>query len=214
MKGVSADASRPLSFMDVWDSMCRTIMSAGHGRGAMMAVLRCDHPDIEAFVAAKREPGRLRNFNLSVLITDAFMAAVDNVTDWPLMFEGRVHGTIKARDLWDKIIRATCDYAEPGVLFIDRINARDPQAYCETIHSTNPCAEQPLPPYGACLLGSINRAALVQDAFTPQARIDGNELASLTTTAVRMLDNAIDPLASRSKHSGKRHSPSVESGSA
>ena len=192
VKGVSADASGPLSFMDVWDSMCRTIMSAGARRGAMMATLRCDHPDIEAFIAAKREPGRLRNFNLSVLVTDAFMQAVAADADWPLLFEGTTFRTLKARALWDGIMRATYDYAEPGVLFIDRINARNNLRYVETIRSTNPCAEQPLPPYGACLLGSVNLSRLVRDPFTPAARIDEAELDGLVRIAVRMLDNTID----------------------
>ncbi|MEI7710536.1 MAG: adenosylcobalamin-dependent ribonucleoside-diphosphate reductase [Rhodospirillales bacterium] len=192
VKGVGADASGPLSFMDVWDSMCRTIMSAGARRGAMMATLRCDHPDIEAFIAAKREPGRLRNFNLSVLVTDAFMTAVDADTDWPLMFGGKTYRTLRARALFDSITRATYDYAEPGVIFIDRINARNNLAYCETIHATNPCGEQPLPPYGACLLGSINMARLVRAPFTPQARIDPVELADLVAVAIRMMDNTID----------------------
>ena len=192
VRGVSADASGPLSFMDVWDSMCRTIMSAGSRRGAMMATMRCDHPDIEAFIAAKREPGRLRNFNLSVLVTDAFMAAVDADADWPLVFAGQTYRTIKAQALWDSIMRATYDYAEPGVLFIDRINARNNLYYCEAIHSTNPCAEQPLPPYGACLLGSVNLARLVRDPFTPAAHLDEAALAELVGTAVRMMDNTID----------------------
>ena len=192
VRGVAADASGPLSFMDVWDSMCRTIMSAGARRGAMMATMRCDHPDIEAFIAAKREPGRLRNFNLSVLVTDAFMAAVDADAEWPLMFGGATYRTMPARALWDSITRATYDYAEPGVLFIDRINARNNLYYCESIRSTNPCAEQPLPPYGACLLGSINLARLVRDPFTPQARLDMQELDGLVATAVRMMDNTIE----------------------
>jgi ribonucleoside-diphosphate reductase alpha chain len=192
VKGVGADASGPLSFMDVWDAMCRTIMSAGARRGAMMATMRCDHPDIEDFIAAKRQAGRLRNFNLSVLATDPFMAAVDADADWPLMFGGRTYKTLRARDLFDSITRATYDYAEPGVIFIDRINARNNLAYCETIHSTNPCGEQPLPPYGACLLGSINLARLVRSPFTPAAHLDGAELTQLVGTAVRMLDNTID----------------------
>jgi ribonucleoside-diphosphate reductase alpha chain len=192
VKGVGADASGPLSFMDVWDAMCRTIMSAGARRGAMMATMRCDHPDIEAFIAAKREPGRLRNFNLSVLVTDAFMQAVDEDAEWHLMFGGRVYSTLRARALWDSITRATYDYAEPGVLFIDRINARNNLAYCETIQSTNPCAEQPLPPYGACLLGSVNLARLVRSPFTETAHIDEAELADLVSVAVRMMDNTID----------------------
>jgi ribonucleoside-diphosphate reductase alpha chain len=166
VKGVGADASGPVSFMDVWDAMCRTIMSAGSRRGAMMATLRCDHPDIEAFIDAKREPGRLRNFNLSVLVTDPFMAAVGADASWPLVFDGRTIRTVRARDLWDRIMRATYDYAEPGVIFIDRINAANNLAYCETIAATNPCGEQPLPPYGACLLGSINLPTLVTGAFT------------------------------------------------
>ena len=192
VRGVAADASGPLSFMDVWDSMCRTIMSAGARRGAMMATMRCDHPDIEAFIAAKREPGRLRNFNLSVLVTDAFMAAVDADAEWPLVFGGTTYRTMQARALWDSITRATYDYAEPGVLFIDRINARNNLHYCESIRSTNPCAEQPLPPYGACLLGSINLARLVRDPFTPQARLDMQALDGLVATAVRMMDNTIE----------------------
>jgi ribonucleoside-diphosphate reductase alpha chain len=192
VKGVSADASGPLSFMDVWDAMCRTIMSAGARRGAMMATMRCDHPDIEAFIAAKREPGRLRNFNLSVLVTDPFMAAVEADGDWPLVFGGVTYRTLRARALWDSIMRATYDYAEPGVLFIDRINNRNNLYYCETIHSTNPCAEQPLPPYGACLLGSINLASLVREPFTPEAHVDEAALEELVAVAVRMMDNTID----------------------
>ena len=192
VRGVGADASGPLSFMDVWNAMCRTIMSAGARRGAMMATLRCDHPDIEAFIAAKREPGRLRNFNLSVLVSDAFMAAVEGDEDWPLVFAGQVFRTVRAKALWDSITRATYDCAEPGVIFIDRINARNNLAYCETITATNPCGEEPLPPYGACLLGSINLAPLVRQPFTPQARINEDELAGLVGIAVRMMDNTID----------------------
>ena len=139
VKGVGADASGPLSFMDVWDAMCRTIMSAGSRRGAMMATLRCDHPDIEAFIDAKREPGRLRMFNLSVLVTDAFMQAVREDAPWPLVFAGTTYRVVQARDLWDRIMRATYDYAEPGVIFIDRINRLNNLHYCETIQSTNPC---------------------------------------------------------------------------
>ena len=179
--------------MDVWDAMCRTIMSAGARRGAMMATMRCDHPDIEDFIAAKREPGRLRNFNLSVLVTDAFMAAVEADADWPLVFGGRIYRTVRARALWDSIMRATYDYAEPGVIFIDRINARNNLAYCETIRSTNPCGEQPLPPYGACLLGSINLARLVRDAVHPgRPSRRGASSPTLVAVAVRMMDNTID----------------------
>ncbi|MFO7757292.1 MAG: adenosylcobalamin-dependent ribonucleoside-diphosphate reductase [Roseovarius sp.] len=192
VKGVSADASGPLSFMDVWDAMCRTIMSAGSRRGAMMATMRCDHPDIEAFIAAKSDPARLRMFNLSVLVTDAFMAAVKADGPWELTFDGRVYHTLPARDLWNRIMQATYDYAEPGVIFIDRINAANNLAYCETIAATNPCGEQPLPPYGACLLGSINLARLVRDPFEADAQVDEQELARLVTTAVRMMDNVVD----------------------
>ena len=162
VKSIGADASGPVSFMDVWDAMCRTIMSAGQRRGAMMATLRCDHPDIEAFIAAKADPQRLRNFNLSVLVTDAFMDAVRRNASWDLVFDGKVYKTVDARALWDRIMRATYDYAEPGVIFIDRVNAANNLSYCETISATNPCGEQPLPPYGACLLGSINLARLVE----------------------------------------------------
>ena len=192
VRGVGADASGPLSFMDVWDAMCRTIMSAGARRGAMMATMRCDHPDIEDFIAAKRQAGRLRNFNLSVLATDPFMAAVQADLDWPLVFGGRTYKTLRARALFDSITRATYDYAEPGVIFIDRINARNNLHYCETIHSTNPCGEQPLPPYGACLLGSINLARLVRAPFTPDAHLDLSELVELVGIAIRMMDNTID----------------------
>ncbi len=192
VKGVGADASGPLSFMEVWDAMCRTIMSAGYRRGAMMATMRCDHPDIEDFISAKREPGRLTMFNLSVLVTDAFMEAVKNGSPWQLAFDGVTYRTVAARDLWDEIMRATYGWAEPGVIFIDRINRRNNLYYCETINATNPCGEQPLPPYGACLLGSINLARLVREPFTDAACLDLDELERLVGTAVRMLDNAID----------------------
>ncbi len=192
VRGVGADASGPLTFMDVWDSMCKTIMSAGHRRGAMMATLRCDHPDIEAFVEAKQTAGRLRMFNLSVLVTDAFMDALDHDAGWDLVFDGVSYRTVRARDLWDRIMRATYAAAEPGVIFIDRINQQNPLAYCETIAATNPCGEQPLPPYGACLLGSINLARLVLEPFTEDARLDLEALEALVPTAVRMMDNAVD----------------------
>jgi ribonucleoside-diphosphate reductase alpha chain len=190
--GVGADASGPVSFMEVWDAMCRTIMSAGSRRGAMMATLACDHPDIGDFIDAKRTPGRLSNFNLSVLISDAFMQAVADDADWTLQFQGKHYRILKARALWDRIMRSTYDYAEPGVIFIDRINEQNNLSYCETICATNPCGEQPLPPYGACLLGSINLARLVRNSFEADAHLNLDALADLTTTAVRMLDNAID----------------------
>ena len=192
VSGVAADASGPLSFMDVWDAMCRTIMSAGSRRGAMMATLRCDHPDIEAFIEAKSDPARLRNFNVSVLVTDPFMEAVKTGASWDLVFDGKVYKTVEAVDLWNRIMRATYDYAEPGVIFIDRINAMNNLAYAETIAATNPCGEQPLPPYGACLLGSVNLARLVSDPFTDGARIDEEALDALVATAIRMMDNTVD----------------------
>ncbi|NDK35486.1 adenosylcobalamin-dependent ribonucleoside-diphosphate reductase [Rhodovulum sulfidophilum] len=192
VKGVAADASGPLSFMDVWDAMCRTIMSAGSRRGAMMATMRCDHPDIEQFITAKQDPARLRNFNLSVLVSDAFMEAVKAGGTWDLQFGGKVYHTLEARDLWNRIMQATYDYAEPGVIFIDRINQMNNLAYCETIAATNPCGEQPLPPYGACLLGSINLARLVANPFEKGAALDEAALEALVATAVRMMDNVVD----------------------
>ncbi len=192
VRGVGADASGPLSFMDVWDAMCRTIMSAGSRRGAMMGTLRCDHPDIEDFVTAKRDPDRLRMFNVSVLVTDAFIQAVREDASWDLVFGGEVYKTIRARDLWQQIMQSTYDQAEPGVIFIDRINQTNNLWYCEDVLSTNPCGEQPLPPYGACLLGSINLARLVKRPFEPDAELDLDGLSDLVPTAVRMLDDAID----------------------
>jgi ribonucleoside-diphosphate reductase alpha chain len=208
VKGVGADASGPLSFMDVWDAMCRTIMSAGYRRGAMMATLRCDHPDIEAFIEAKREPGRLRMFNLSVLVSDALMKAVEENAPWELSFGGTVWKVLPARELWDKIMRATYAYAEPGVIFIDRINRRNNLSYCEMITATNPCGEQPLPPYGACLLGSINLASLIEGPFTTEARLDIDRLRRLVPECVRMMDNVIDislfPLAQQQEEARQK----------
>ena len=201
VRGVGADASGPLSFMDCWDSMCRTVHSAGQRRGAMMGCLRIDHPDIEAFIDAKRDPARLRNFNLSVLVTDAFMTALGGDADWPLVFAGETVRTIRARALWEQLMRATYDAAEPGVIFVDRVNVQNNLAHCETISASNPCGEQMLPPYGACLLGSINLARLVDRPFEKGAVLDEEQLGELTRTAVRMLDNVIDisryPLAAQ-----------------
>ncbi|HWP25861.1 MAG TPA: adenosylcobalamin-dependent ribonucleoside-diphosphate reductase [Xanthobacteraceae bacterium] len=208
-------ASGPVSFMHIWDAMCGTVLSTGARRGAMMATLRCDHPDIEEFVAAKRQPGQLRRFNLSVLATDAFITAVRNDSEWPLVFpshafdaEGEVvqrewSGTagpvscrilrrMPARRLWEQILRAAYDYAEPGILFIDRINQANNLRYRERISATNPCGEIPLPPYGACNLGSLNLTSFVLSPFTPEARIDNDRLADTAMCAVRMLDNVID----------------------
>ena len=210
-----AIASGPVSFMDVWDAMCATIQSTGSRRGAMMATLRCDHPDIEAFIDAKRNAGRLRHFNLSVQVTDAFMRAVEQDAAWPLVFPAsrldgdgetllcawpgeasvvpcRVVRRISARALWDRLLHASYDSSEPGVLFIDRINRLNNLRYCERITATNPCGEVPLPPYGACDLGAINLTRLIRDPFTPQARLDTDRLAAIAATAVRLLDNVID----------------------
>jgi ribonucleoside-diphosphate reductase alpha chain len=214
-KGAGGVASGPVSFMQVWDAMCGTILSTGARRGAMMATLRCDHPDIEEFVTAKQRPGQLRRFNLSVQVTDAFMAAVRSNADWPLVFpaatfEGdgqtvmrewpgadaavacRVVRHIPARDLWELILRGTYDYAEPGVLFIDRINRLNNLWYREHISATNPCGEIPLPPYGACDLGSLNLTRFVSSPFTKQARVDHARLREAAGIAVRVLDNVID----------------------
>ena len=190
--GVAADASGPLSFMDVWDAMCRTIMSAGSRRGAMMATMRCDHPDVLDFITAKADAARLRMFNMSVLITDDFMEAVKADGPWELKFGGKVYHTMDARDLWNQIMQGTYDVAEPGVIFIDRINAANNLNYCEDIAATNPCGEQPLPPYGACLLGSINMARLVKDPFDAAASLDAEAMQELVAVAVRMMDNVVD----------------------
>jgi ribonucleoside-diphosphate reductase alpha chain len=192
VKGVAAEASGPLSFMDCWDSMCRTVHSAGQRRGAMMGCLSIGHPDIEAFIDAKRDPARLRNFNLSVLVPDAFMAALAGDSDWPLVFAGEIARKVRARELWGRLMHATYDVAEPGVIFIDRVNEQNNLAHCETIAASNPCGEQMLPPYGACLLGSINLARLVEHPFEQGAALDEGQLGELTRTAVRMLDNVID----------------------
>lgn len=192
IRGVHATASGPLSYMSVFDATCRTIMSAGQRRGAQMGVLSCTHPDIEKFISAKRDGTSLRMFNLSVAITDAFIRAVKDDDKWELTFNGRVHKTIRARDLWDTIMRSTYDYAEPGFILIDRINENNNLNYCEDIRATNPCGEQPLPPFGACLLGSVNLTRFIRHPFTDDAQIDYDALTSTVTTAVRMLDNTID----------------------
>ncbi|MCG6967754.1 MAG: adenosylcobalamin-dependent ribonucleoside-diphosphate reductase [Chromatiaceae bacterium] len=213
-------ASGPVSFMHIWDAMCGTILSTGARRGAMMATLRCDHPDIETFIAAKQDPNLLRRFNLSVQVTDAFMQAVERDADWPLVFPAhaiggapsggdqqlitqhwpgehgavacRVMRRIRARTLWAQMMRATYDYAEPGVLFVDRINRQNNLWYREHISASNPCGEIPLPPYGACDLGSINLTRFVRAPFTPAANLDHAAIAATVEVAVRMLDNTID----------------------
>jgi ribonucleoside-diphosphate reductase alpha chain len=211
---VGSTASGPVSFMHIWDTMCATLISAGNRRGAMMATLRCDHPDIEAFVDAKRDPDRLRNFNVSVLVSDGFMRAVELDSDWPLVFPVRSAGvdgaiverrwsgahqiepcrvvrTVKARDLWARITRAAYDCAEPGVLFVDRINQLNNLSWCEHISATNPCGEIPLPPYGACDLGSLNLTKFVSQAFSSDAHLDFRSLGDAASLAVRFLDNVI-----------------------
>jgi len=185
-------ASGPVSFMRVWDTTCATLLATGARRGAMMATLRCDHPDIEDFIDAKRDPGALRHFNLSVLVTDAFMQAVQDGAGWPLVFRDHVYRTLPARALWERLCRAAWDSAEPGVLFIDRINAANNLAYCERLTATNPCGEEPLPPYGACNLGSVNLTAFVREPFTRQARLDLDGIGETARSAVRFLDDIID----------------------
>lgn len=186
-------ASGPVSFMHIWDAMCATMLSTGARRGAMMATLRCDHPDIETFVDAKRDSAVLRHFNVSVLVTDAFMAAVADDGDWPLVFPGLAGTrTLKARALWQRILRAAYDTAEPGVLFVDTINRDNTLGSLETLSATNPCGEIPLPPYGACDLGSHKLTAFVTAPFSAAARLDLDALAEATRIAVRFLDDVID----------------------
>lgn len=213
---VGTIASGPVSFMRIWDSMCATLLSTGARRGAMMATLRCDHPDIEDFIAAKADKRELRHFNLSVQVTDEFMKAVQEDADWDLMFpasaldggEGRivhrvwtgstekvpcrVFRTLRAKDLWDHIMRATYEYAEPGVFFVDRSNRLNNLWYREQITATNPCGEIPLQPYGACDLGSLNLTRFIVEPFTPTARLDFQALRETVRTAVRLMDNVID----------------------
>ena len=210
-------ASGPVSFMRVWDAACATVLSTGARRGAMMATLRCDHPDIEAFIDAKRHTDTLQRFNLSVLITDAFMRAVKDDAVWPLVFPGqdtegsepsgsvdriwsggtravacRIWKVVRARELWGRLCESAYDCAEPGVLFIDRINAENNLGYCENLSATNPCGEEPLPPYGACNLGSLNLTAFVREAFTSTAHFDHERILATVRLAVRFLDDVID----------------------
>jgi ribonucleoside-diphosphate reductase alpha chain len=210
-------ASGPVSFLRIWDAMCATILSTGARRGAMMATLRCDHPDIEEFIDAKRKADSLQRFNLSVLVTDAFMQAVKDDADWPLIFPDhelqcsdssrtlkrtwsgsatpvvcRIWKVVRARELWTRLCEGAYDCAEPGVLFIDHINAANNLGYCEILSATNPCAEEPLPPYGACNLGSLNLTAFVKDAFTPAAHFDHEGILETVRLAVRFLDDVLD----------------------
>ena len=227
--GAGAYTSGPMSFMDIYDKMCFTVSSAGGRRGAQMGTFDVSHPDTKDFIRAKREDGRLRQFNLSLLITDGFMQAVADDADWPLVFpvsakeqddvdladpaqvvwrdwptqqgyivrdDGlvacKIYGHARARHLWDMIMVSTYDYAEPGFILIDRVNEMNNNWWCENIRATNPCGEQPLPPYGACLLGSVNLTGFVRDAFTDKASFDWEEYKEVVRVFTRMLDNVVE----------------------
>ena len=192
IKSLDSQASGPVSFMGIFDSICQTIASSGHRRGAQMGVLRVDHPDIEEFVSAKRNSDRLTGFNISVGITDKFMEALTNPDDssFDLVFEHKVYKTICAKKLWDQIMESTWDWAEPGVLFVDRISEMNNLHYCEEIVATNPCGEQPLPPYGACLLGSFNLTKYIIEDI--QNLFDFDQFKKDIPHVVRAMDNVID----------------------
>lgn len=229
VSGAGAHTSGPLSFMDIYDKMCFTVSSAGGRRGAQMGTFDVSHPDVKEFIGAKREDGRLRQFNLSLLITDGFMEAVEKDQDWPMVFpvnlkekdevdtsdptqviwrdwphsenyvtreDGlvacKIYGHIRAQQLWNRIMASTYDFAEPGFILIDRVNEMNNNWWCENIRATNPCGEQPLPPYGACLLGSINLTTFVRDPFTDQARFDWDEYKEVVRVFTRMLDNVVE----------------------
>ena len=192
IRSLDSISSGPLSFMRVYDAVCGTVSSAGHRRGAQMGCLRVDHPDIEQFVTAKTNQTEYTNFNLSVLVTDEFMEAVESGSDFDLRFDGKVYDTVDARSLWDKIMRATWDWAEPGVLFIDKINRKNNLHYCETISATNPCGEQPLPPFGACLLGSFNLTKYLRDDILDTVNFDYEAFKHDITVVVRAMDTVVD----------------------
>lgn len=193
IKSLDSKSSGSLSFMGIFDALCKTISSSGHRRGAQMGVLRVDHPDIEEFIHSKQNLDKLTQFNISVGVTDQFMKCVTDGLPFDLKFEGRVYKTINATDLWEQIMRSTWNWADPGVLFIDRINEMNNLNYCETITATNPCGEQPLPPYGACLLGSQNLAAyIIGDDMCGGRRFDWGSFIDSIPTIVRAMDNVID----------------------
>lgn len=193
IKSLDSRSSGPMSFMGIFDAVCKTIASAGHRRGAQMGVLRVDHPDIEEFISAKNNSTELTQFNISVGVTDAFMQAVKNDTDFDLVFEGQVYKTVSATALWDQILRCTWDWAEPGILFIDRINQKNNLWYCEAIAATNPCGEQPLPPNGACLLGSFNLVKYIKHNGDGTGYLfDFDALATDIPSVVRAMDNVVD----------------------
>ena len=214
VKKIDAPASGPVSFMRIWDAMCSVMLSTGARRGAMMGVLRCDHPDIEEFISAKKDPGALRHFNVSVMVSDAFMNAVKQNEQWPLIFPSdnpahqeiiyrpwgnsltpvacRVYKRVRARKLWQDIIQSAYDAAEPGVLFADTINRMNTLSYRERLNATNPCGEIPLPVYGACNLGAVNLTQYVQMPFTTSAALNWQKLEETIRIATRFLDNVID----------------------
>jgi ribonucleoside-diphosphate reductase alpha chain len=192
IKSLQSRSSGPMSFMGIFDAVCKTIASAGHRRGAQMGVLRVDHPDIEEFITAKNNSTELTQFNLSVGVTDAFMAAVKADLDFDLVFEGQVYKTVRATALWDQIMRCTWDWAEPGILFIDVLNKKNNLWYCETIAATNPCGEQPLPPNGACLLGSFNLVKYIEDAGAGGYWFNFGKLEADIPHVVRAMDNVVD----------------------
>ena len=195
IRSLDSKSSGPMSFMGIFDAVCKTIASAGHRRGAQMAVLRVDHPDIETFIRAKNNSTELTQFNMSVGVTDEFMQAVKDDADFDLVFEGQVYRTVSATALWDDILRSTWDWAEPGILFIDRINKKNNLHYCETIAATNPCGEQPLPPNGACLLGSFNLVKYVKHngiQSGDKATFDYEKLKADIPHVVRAMDNVVD----------------------
>ena len=192
IKGLDSRSSGPMGFMGIFDAVCKTIASAGHRRGAQMGVLMVWHPDIAEFITAKNNSDNLTQFNLSVGVTDDFMEAVKNKTTFDLVFEGQVYDTVDACALWDNILRSTWDWAEPGILFIDRINKKNNLWYCETIAATNPCGEQPLPPHGACLLGSFNLVKYIKTNEAGENWFDGKLLEQDIPTIVRAMDNVVD----------------------